>query len=55
MYCKINPNKKGGVYDMNNKKRLISRILDLLAMIENKRNQPIVNEIRALLRILEDD
>jgi hypothetical protein len=43
-------NKKGGVTDdMNKKKRLIYRILDLLAMIENKKNQPIVNQIKGLL------
>jgi len=50
---------------MNNKERrckneikrkqwLIFRILDLLAMIENKKNQPIVNQIKGLLYELLD-
>lgn len=34
---------------MNSKKWLIYRILDLLAMIENRKNQPIVNQIKGLL------
>jgi hypothetical protein len=34
---------------MKTKKRLIFRILDLLSLIENKKNQPIVNQIRGLL------
>lgn len=34
---------------MKEMKRLVFRILDLLAMIENKRNQPIVTRIRGLL------
>lgn len=35
--------------EMNRRKWLIYRILDLLALIENDRNQPIVNQIRGLL------
>lgn len=34
---------------MNRKKWLIFRILDLLAMIEDKKNQPTINQIRGLL------
>jgi len=30
-------------------KRLIYNVLDLLAIIENKRNQPLVNQIKGLL------
>lgn len=36
------------------KKRLISRIFNLLDLIENKRNQSVVNEIRGLLHNLKD-
>lgn len=34
---------------MSIKERLIFRILDLLSLIENKKNQPIVNQIKGLL------
>lgn len=40
---------------MNKKKWLIFRILDLLALIENKKNQPKVNEIRGYLFELMDE
>ncbi len=37
-------------------KRLVLRIFDLLALIENKKNQPIIQQIRGLLfEILEED
>lgn len=34
---------------MKEMKRLVYRILDLLAMIENQRNQPTVNRIKGLI------
>lgn len=34
---------------MKYKKRLIFRILDLVAMLENEKNKPIVNQIKGLL------
>jgi hypothetical protein len=34
---------------MDNKKWLVFRILDLLELIETKKNQPICNQIRGLL------
>lgn len=34
---------------MNNKKRLIYRILNLLELIEDKKNQPIICQIKGLL------
>lgn len=34
---------------MRRKKRLIIRILNLVNLIENENNQPIVNQIRGLL------
>lgn len=34
---------------MKRKKRLIIRILNLVNLIENENNQPIVNQIRGLL------
>lgn len=34
---------------MRTLKRLIFRIFDLLALMENKKNQPLVQEIRGLL------
>ena len=40
---------------MSYKERLIYRIFDLLALIENRRNQPIVNQIKGLLYQLLDD
>ncbi len=40
---------------MNRKKWLIYRILDLLAILENQKNQPIVNQIRGLLYSLNDE
>lgn len=41
---------------MNRKKRLIFRILDLLAIIETEKNQPIVNQIRGLVfSLIEED
>lgn len=40
---------------MNYKKRLIFRIFDLLALIETKKNQPIINQIRGLLFNLMED
>ena len=30
-------------------KRVVFRILDLLAMVENQKNQPIVNRIKGLI------
>ncbi len=39
---------------MDRTKWLIFRILDLLAIIENKKNQPIINQIRGLLYELLD-
>jgi hypothetical protein len=41
-------------FRMKRKQWLIFRILDLLAMIENKKNQPIVNQIKGLLYELLD-
>lgn len=40
---------------MSYKERLIYRIFDLLALIENRRNQPIVNQIKGLLYQLLDN
>lgn len=40
---------------MSYKERLIYRIFDLLALIENRINQPIVNQIKGLLYQLLDD
>lgn len=40
---------------MSYKERLIYRIFDLLALIENRRNQPTVNQIKGLLYQLLDD
>lgn len=41
---------------MSMKQRLIFRILDLLSMIENQKNQPIVNQIKGLLfELLDED
>lgn len=34
---------------MNQKKRLIFRILTLLDLIENEKNQPVVSQIRGLI------
>ena len=42
-------NKKGGVKCNGKKKWLAFRILDLLAMLENNRNQPIISQIKRLL------
>lgn len=39
---------------MNEKKWLIFRILDLLALIENQENQPIINQIKGYLFELLD-
>lgn len=39
---------------MTEKRRLIAVILNLLDLIENKRNQSIVNQIRGLLYQLRD-
>lgn len=40
---------------MTNRKRLIFRIFDLLALIETPKNQPIIRQIQGLLYILMDD
>lgn len=40
---------------MSYKKRLIFHILDLLAIIETEKNQPIVNQIRGLLFALYEE
>jgi len=34
---------------MNEKERLIFRVLDLLEIIKTKKNQPIINQIRGYL------
>lgn len=34
---------------MNEKERLIFRVLDLLELIKTKKNQPIINQIRGYL------
>ena len=40
---------------MTNKNWLILRILDLLSLIENEKNQPIVTQIKGLLFLLKED
>lgn len=35
---------------MKELKRLVSRIFDLLAIVETRRNQPVVRQIQGLLR-----
>lgn len=41
---------------MKRKKWLIIRIQNLLSLIENSKNQPIINQIRGLLyNLLEED
>ncbi len=42
-------------YEMKQKQRLIFRILDLLAIIETSKNQPIVNRIKGYLFELLDE
>lgn len=47
--------KKGGVYEMTEKERLIFRIIKLLNLIETTENQPIINQIKGYLYNLYED